>query len=357
MAQRKQITWSELRVGVFVLAGLVTLAVGIFWVTGAGSLGPKYRLYTYLPEVEGVQAGAPVRLDGVDVGTVENIRINPKPTGRDDSIQLTLRIDSRYKGEIRTSSQASLITEGLLGNRYVTITRGLTGTPLNANDTVPGASEVGITAMVARGTALMDKLSVLSTDLEDITDDIHSGNGTVGKLIKDPALYDHLNATAANLDSMSGTLAKGNGSLGKLLTSDDLYNQAHETVANLNDVLGAVKDQKGTVGKLVYDPAAYNSAKNFLENGNAVLSDVRAGKGSLGKFVQDDSLFNNLRDASSNVRDASAKLNSNTGTAGKLFSDPALYDNLTGLTGDLRLLISDFRNDPKKYLRIRVTVF
>jgi hypothetical protein len=34
-----------------------------------------------------------------------------------------------------------------------------------------------------------------------------------------------------------------------------------------------------------------------------------------------------------------------------------LYDNLTGLTGDLRLLISDFRNDPKKYLRIRVTVF
>ncbi|MGD0306856.1 MAG: MCE family protein, partial [Candidatus Acidiferrales bacterium] len=86
-------------------------------------------------------------------------------------------------------------------------------------------------------------------------------------------------------------------------------------------------------------------------------SDVRAGKGSLGKFVQDDSLFNNLRDASSNVRDASAKLNSNTGTAGKLFSDPALYDNLTGLTGDLRLLISDFRNDPKKYLRIRVTVF
>ncbi|MGD0305123.1 MAG: MlaD family protein, partial [Candidatus Acidiferrales bacterium] len=282
MAQRKQITWSELRVGVFVLAGLVTLAVGIFWVTGAGSLGPKYRLYTYLPEVEGVAAGAPVRLDGVDVGTVENIRINPKPTGRDDSIQLTMRIDSRYKDEIRTSSQASLITEGLLGNRYVTITRGLTGDPLQPNSTVPGASEVGMAAMVSRGTALMDKLTVLSTDLTGVADQIHSGNGTVGKLINDPALYNHLNATAANLDSMSGT------------------------------VLDAVKEQKGTVGKLVYDPAAYNSAKNFLENGNAVLSDVRAGKGSLGKFVQDDSLFNNLRDASSNVRDASAKLNSNT---------------------------------------------
>jgi phospholipid/cholesterol/gamma-HCH transport system substrate-binding protein len=94
-----------------------------------------------------------------------------------------------------------------------------------------------------------------------------------------------------------------------------------------------------------------------LDNGNAVLADVRAGKGSLGKFTTDDSLFNNFRDASANFRDASAKLNSNTGTAGKLFSDPALYDNLSGLTGDLRLLIGDFRQDPKKYLRIRLTIF
>ena len=60
MAQRKQLTWAELRVGLFVLAGLALIAVGIFYVTGAGFLGPKYRLYTYLPEVEGLGTGAPV---------------------------------------------------------------------------------------------------------------------------------------------------------------------------------------------------------------------------------------------------------------------------------------------------------
>jgi phospholipid/cholesterol/gamma-HCH transport system substrate-binding protein len=357
MAQRKQITWADLRVGLFVLAGLVILAVGIFYVTGSTFIGPKYRLYTYLPEVEGVAAGAPVRLDGVEVGNVEAIHINPNPSDRMQSIQLVMRIDSKYKPEIRTSSRASLITEGLLGNRYVTITRGLSGDPLKANDTVPGTEEMALKAIVERGTAMMDKLTVLSTDLTAVADDIHNGTGTVGKLINDPALYNHLNATAEHFDSMSGTLARGNGSLGKLLTSDDLYNKATDTVSNLDDVLGAVKDQKGTAGKLVYDPAVYNSAKGFLDNGNAVLSDVRAGKGSLGKFANDDSLFNNLRDASQNVKDASSKLNSNTGTAGKLFNDPALYDNLTGLTGDLRLLVSDFRNDPKKYLRIRVTIF
>jgi phospholipid/cholesterol/gamma-HCH transport system substrate-binding protein len=357
MAQRKQLTWTELRVGLFVLAGLFILAIGIFYITGAGILGPKYRLITYLPEVEGVTVGAPVRLDGLEIGNVEAIHINPAPQDRMQNIQLVLRIDKNFQKEIRTTSKASLITEGLLGNRYVTISRGLTGEVLQTNAVVPGEEEQAIKQMVERGGALMDKLTVLSTDLTAITDQIHEGKGTVGKLINDPELYDHLNATASNLDSMSGTVAKGRGSMGKLLTSDDFYNKADATLTDINDVIGAVKDQKGTAGKLIYDPAMYNSAKGFLDNGNAVLSDVRAGKGSLGKFTTDDSLFNNFRDASANFRDASAKLNSNTGTAGKLFSDPALYDNLSGLTGDLRLLIGDIRQDPKKYLRIRLTIF
>jgi hypothetical protein len=46
MAQRKQLSWTELRVGLFVLAGLFILAIAIFYATGAGILGPKYRVLT-----------------------------------------------------------------------------------------------------------------------------------------------------------------------------------------------------------------------------------------------------------------------------------------------------------------------
>ena len=84
---------------------------------------------------------------------------------------------------------------------------------------------------------------------------------------------------------------------------------------------------------------------------------MREGKGTLGKLATDDTLFVNLRDASANVRDASAKLNSNQGTIGKFFNDPAFYDNVTGLTGDLRLLIGDFRQNPKKFLHIKIGLF
>jgi len=68
-------------------------------------------------------------------------------------------------------------------------------------------------------------------------------------------------------------------------------------------------------------------------------------------------LYTKLRDTSSNLASASAKLNENTTTVGKLFTDPRLYDNLAGLTGDMRLLIGDFRQNPKKYLHIKLSIF
>src|SRR5215831_6329 len=138
MAQRKQLTWTELRVGLFVLAGLFILALGVFYVTGAGFLGPKYRLITYLPEVDGLDTGAPVRLDGVSIGNVQSIGLTPRPQDPAHNITLVLRIDKRYQNDIRTDSAASLITEGLLGNRYVTISRGITGSVIPPNGVVQG---------------------------------------------------------------------------------------------------------------------------------------------------------------------------------------------------------------------------
>lgn len=364
MAQRKQLTWAELRVGVFVLAGLFILMIAIFYVTGASFLGPKYKLITYLPEVDGLNSGAPVALDGVEIGNVQSITLTPHPTSRDQSITLVLRIDSKYKDQIRLdpsdpakSSSASLVTQGLLGDRYVSITRGLSGSEIPPGGVVPGTEEAAMKEMVERGADLMENLGALTTDIHAIVEQVQKGRGTIGKLLDDPELYNHLNATAAKFDAMASNVQAGQGTLGKLVASDELYTKVSSTVGNLNDVVGAVKDQKGTIGKLVYDPAAYDSIKGLAEKGNALLGDVREGKGTLGKLATDDTLFTNLKDASANVRDASAKLNSNQGTMGKFFTDPALYDNMTGLTGDLRSLVSDFRQNPKKFLHIKVGLF
>ena len=84
---------------------------------------------------------------------------------------------------------------------------------------------------------------------------------------------------------------------------------------------------------------------------------MRDGKGTLGKLVTDDAVFTNLRDASANVRDVTGKLNNGQGSMGKFFTDPQLYNNMTGLTGDMRLMIGDFRRDPKKFLHVKLSIF
>ena len=357
MAQRKQLTWTELRVGLFVLAGLAILAIAIFYVTGAGFLGPKYRLLTYLPEVEGLETGAPVRLDGLAIGNVQSIALTSRPQDAGHNITLVLRIDKRYQNDIRSDSVASLITEGLLGNRYVTISRGLTGAVIPSNGIVPGKEEAAMKQMVERGADLMQNLGALSDDLRGIVDDVHKGRGTLGKLMNDPSLYDHLDSTAGKLDAVVTSIQAGQGTLGKLASSDEIYNKTGMAMDRINDVLGAVQSQKGTIGKLVYDPGVYNSAKDLMDKGNTLFGGVNQGKGTLGKLAQDDVLYKNLRDASANVRDATAKLNSNQGTIGKFFGDPAFYDNVTGLTGDMRLFIGDLRQDPKKFLHIKLGIF
>src|SRR5207244_12335390 len=105
--------------------------------TGGGILGPKYRLTTYLPEVAGLANGAPVRVDGVEVGNVESIRLLPRTAGKtvdkNKNIEVVMRVDKRYQKDIVTDSTASVVTEGLLGNRYVNITRDRKSTRLNSS--------------------------------------------------------------------------------------------------------------------------------------------------------------------------------------------------------------------------------
>jgi phospholipid/cholesterol/gamma-HCH transport system substrate-binding protein len=361
MAQRKQLTWTELRVGLFVLVGLSVLAAGIFYVTGAGTIGPKYRLITYLPEVSGLANGAPVRLDGVEVGNVESIRLAPRVAGkireRNRNIEVVMRVGKHYENDILTDSAASLVTEGLLGNRYVNISLGITGVPLKDGQEVPGSEEKAMKEVVERSADMLGNLQALSENVQELINGVKAGKGSLGKLLTDDQAYNHLNNLLSRGDAMLANIQAGQGSLGKLVASDEMYNKVDKGLDNVNVILTDVRSQKGTIGKLLYDPSLYDEAKQAITNGNAIITDVRAGKGTFGKLATDDTLYTKLKETSDNLASATAKLNDNTTTVGKLFSDPKLYDSLTGLTGDLRLLIGEFRQNPKKFLRIKIAAF
>jgi phospholipid/cholesterol/gamma-HCH transport system substrate-binding protein len=361
MAQHKQLSWTELRVGLFVLAATVLLVVVIFYVTGAGSLGPKYRLRTFLPEVDGLTVGAPVRVDGVEVGNVEKIGIAVlKPGDRPEksrSIEVDMRIQKSFQAYIRTDSSAGLTTEGLLGNRLVDIDRGFVGRELQNEEEITGREEKALKAVVERSADLMTNLSAITKQASDLLDNIKKGHGSLGKFLVDEDAYKHLDSSLGNLDQVMAGIQSGKGTLGQLVTNDEMFNRANSVAGRLDTVLQAVQEQKGTLGKLVYNTEFHDSAKKLLDNSNAMIEDVRAGKGTLGKLATDDSLYTQYRQIGENLSSATAKMNSNETTIGKFFTDPKLYDNLSGLTGDMRLLVGDFRQDPKKFLHVKFSVF
>jgi phospholipid/cholesterol/gamma-HCH transport system substrate-binding protein len=361
MAQRKQLTWTELRVGLFVLAGLALVVVGIFYVTGAGALSPKYRLVTYLPEVSALTVGAPVTINGVQVGNVDDILMAPARAAQlptpNRSVEVIMRINRNFREYIRTDSYASLLTEGFVGNRVVSIQRGFTGQVLQDGQEVPGREEKAMAQVVERSVDLMQNLSALTTQVGEMVSGLQRGQGTLGKLLTDETAYKRVNSVLARVDQITANVQQGQGTIGKLVTSDTLYTKVDSAAGRIDHVISAVEEQKGSLGKFIYDASIHENARHFLDNGNALFSDVRAGRGTLGKLATDDSLYANWRQTGQNLSNATANLTSRESTAGKFFSDPLFYDNMSGVAGDLRLLLNEFRTDPKKFLKVKFSLF
>ena len=183
MPARKALTWTELRVGAFVLFAVAIVAIFVFYVTGEGALfARQMELKTYLPYVSGLESGAPVRLAGVGIGTVKGVRLSEFRDDPSRHTEITFRVNRSYQNDIRTDSTAYTTTEGLLGESVLELTRGVTGTPIPPGATVPGVIRPGIKEIV-------QNVGTITDDIRIVTADIRSVKGTLGKLIEDPALY------------------------------------------------------------------------------------------------------------------------------------------------------------------------
>lgn len=121
--------------GIF-LGGIVLVGV-LFYLWSSGVFVPKYRLRVYVPEASGLGVNCPVSLDGIDVGSVHAVKIARESASPERRIELVLRVEKRYQDAIRSDSVASMVTEGLLGNRYLNISRGFKGNMISPDGEIP----------------------------------------------------------------------------------------------------------------------------------------------------------------------------------------------------------------------------
>ena len=351
MPARRGVSWTELRVGLLVLAVLAIVATFVFYVTGEGRLFARHIEYkTFLPAVAGLKAGAPVRLAGFEVGTVKAVGL---ADFRQDPVRKTevrFQVLQKYKNYVRMNSLAYLTTEGLLGESVLELDPSLEGDLIPPGGVVPGTEKGNIKQIV-------QNVDAITGDMRTLIADVRAGKGTMGKLIVDPGLYDRAQAAVNDFQSLTRRAAAGEGTLGRLMVSEELYDQLKATANTLQQGADAIRDKQGTLGKLIYDNEVYDKAESFVKRADKLAERLEAGEGTLGKLMTEEELHADVKQTFANAREITRKVNEGEGVFGRAVNDPRAYENFNELTTEMRALITDFRKNPKEYLRIKFSVF
>lgn len=298
-------TQQTARVGLFFLLG-----VALVWVTYEtlsdrklfGEHGTK--LIAGFADLHQLKSGDDVRMAGVKVGSVLETRLGNR---RGEAI---LQIDPKIR--IAKDATATIMMSGLISGSYVSIDLGSPGAaPLPDGAEIKTVESADLNTLMSQLSGLgkelqqslgsfssalgggpnggggvfqkldkllsenSERLNATMINLQQITDKVNHGQGTIGKLINDPKLHDDLLAAVADIQAAAA--------------------QAKEFINNASGILDQVKSGQGVVGTLVYDPKAASDIKASIADLRSVADKIARGEGTLGKLINDDSLFNNAQ--------------------------------------------------------------
>ncbi|MGH9494448.1 MAG: MlaD family protein [Candidatus Sulfotelmatobacter sp.] len=359
MPSQKQLKWSQLKVGITVIVAGLTLGFLLFLMSGTtGLFTPRIILKSYFDNAEGLRIGAPVRLSGVDIGNVMLIRIVPDKDKRLTPVEVTVKVSSKYAFNLRRDSMTSLETAGVLGETYLDIDSSQAiGKPVQDGDTLPTQVHPDFNQVVRASQSTLQNMDALLKRADRILAFAESGKGSIGKLIYDPTLYNRFSDTISEFQKIVQQVGSGQGSLGALISRNDAYDKFTSTLDKMNSVIDDIQQGKGTAGKFIKDPALYNNANDTIANIKKLTEDINAGKGTLGKLTKDEELAKKIDTTITKLSDLTSELEAGQGTAGKLFKDETLYNNANEMLVETRALVKGIRENPKKYLSIKLHIF
>lgn len=327
-------TRQDVKVGIFVLVLLCAL-IGTLWVLGGSTdmFENRYTLNGKFGDVAGLKEGAVVRLAGWDVGEVSKISFSDDLAQKEMLVEM--KVMERYRPRIRQDSEARIETEGVLGDKYISITIGSpdqpemangqwlsTRNPLNlleyqkkATDLLASTESISRKVDLLLGSdqeAAQASLARSFNHIEAMLAQAEKGKGLLHTLIYDDALarklkstVDNLEVASASLEDMSVEIRTGDGLAHQLIYGEEgveLATELKELAGALDQLTRDIQNEDSVVHALLYDP-------------------------SKAQMVDD------LAVAAASLRKAGESLEAGQGTAGLLIHDPALYEDLRALVG------------------------
>src|SRR5215831_4751512 len=295
MASRRPLAWTELRVGILVIASFALLALAIFYVSGQGFFVRRYTITAYFQNANNLRSGAEVSLEGVTIGNVSDVAVS-KEADPMKAVEAVMKLDSKYKNIIRSDSRVTISTIGLLGDSKVDITRGTeAGTVIEDGGSIQGSEEGDVRRIVQGANDVVANFQVLSEDFKKITDRIERGEGTLGKFLTDTAIYDNANKATLELNTLVRDARTGPGTMGRLVSDDQLYRKIMEIGDRVDLLVMKIESGSGTIGKFVNDPTFYHRVDNLTAKFQNVADRIDRGEGTLGKLSKDEALYNDVR--------------------------------------------------------------
>lgn len=273
------------RAGIFVSIAFALLVIALFLIGDKEKLfSSTSKYFVKFKEINGLKEGAQVFISGINVGSVRDIRL-PRFPG--DSVFIEIRIVKDAEKLIRQDSKAEVMTEGLVGNKAITINIGSTSLPsLAAGDTLVGTAPFDISSLVGNLSATLGDAHILMKELYTVVGDVRSGKGTLGQLIYNDRLV------------------------------KDLYSAINQADKTLSELSHAAISVTGSVVLFA------DTAKTMASKISGIAENIVHGKGSIAKLINDDSLYRDIASLSGMLRslitefkDASAKVSRSAGNA------------------------------------------
>ncbi len=260
------------RTAIFVIVSFVLLIIALF------AIGNKQKLFSSssdyfikMKEISGLKEGAIINISGINVGAVSSINL-PRFSG--DSVVILIHVVNKADSLLHIDSKAELVTEGLVGNKAISITSGNVGSPiLKPGDTIRGESPIDITSMLNNVSGTINGVNLLTTELTGLLKDMRSGKGVMGKLLTDESLYTDIHASLRGINALIGNLAKATSSLTTNLNTST--QELTLTISEVKKLVTQLNAGNGTVGKLLTDDGIYREIEGTSRALKEMILDLK----------------------------------------------------------------------------------